>query len=257
MFIYLQKRLDIYHSWGYNSTITNEPKPYSHRQPCGGAGHWYYIENGNVQGPDTVQFRIAGTLENLKKYLIKECLYSVQDIDTFLHNKEKNLQDSLSELVVVLSELVVDSLSEQDKINLKNLDAINAYTLKDTGLSLVPDKELVRVEIHGYSQGDYAVVWYCPRDLEQAWGSPPDQKQLKEMFEHYFYDLPVYAECKILRSPELTESGAYEERTFWYDDICSNIYDWNKQEFIEYICKETGISPNVLSSVIPNEIDYL
>ena len=86
-----------------------------------------------------------------------------------------------------------------------------------------PTPECKLMEITGYSQGDYAKVWYNPTEIEKLWGNAPNEKNLKEQFEQYFYDQPIDISVTI---------NDKEIRGFEYG---SDLYEYDKEETIKAI----------------------
>lgn len=193
----------------------------------------YYVDNGNVPDHDEIKFIVKGNKKDLLKFVLAEGNYYAKNEITKMKKAE-------------LQEAAIDSLGYHEKISLLTLEDINKYNLKDSNLELIADKALECVNITGYSQGDYAKVWYCPEDLQKAWGNAPDKEKLKEEFTHYFYDAPVYGEV-IINGKEYHYSDMPE-----YQD-----YEWEGDKFAAYVAKESGVDVETIKKLLPKHPDYL
>jgi hypothetical protein len=186
-------------------------------------GKYYYINNGNLPGADSISLTITGTVKNLKKWLKENCgrYYEYSEINDM---KKADLIES-----------VLDTLRFSDSITVLTYQDINDYQLKDSGLELVPNKSLNWIAIHGYSQGDYAEICYCPDDLGKV-----NESSLRKEFTHYFFDAPVYARFEINgKEYNYHEMPIYDE------------YDWQPEKFAEYVSKESGVDKETLMTMLP------
>lgn len=183
---------------------------------------YYYIENGNVPGPDEIEFLVKGTIEA----------------------KINALRDNYSdEILNTWSEYDLDSMIKEDfEINLKNFADENFPDI--SGLEFVPSKKLITVSVSGYSQGDYAKVIYCPDDLEKAWGNAPDEKKLTKIFNNLFWDAPIYGQF-IINGTEhnIQDMPDFEE------------YEFNREEFCAWVAKESGVDIEKLLPLCPQYPD--
>lgn len=184
----------------------------------------YYIDNGNVKGADSLFWRVTGTPHAIVKYARENYTYYADTVAA----DGQDLEDIKDEILNSLCPSIL------------NIDDINDYQLKNSGLSIEPIKTLESVEIRGYCQGDYARVYYCVDDLREAWGNEPDAAQLKEIFTHYFYDAPIYA--------QVTING---EEYFYHDCPDYDEYEFKRDEFIQYVVKESGINADSFADLIP------
>lgn len=188
----------------------------------------YYIDNGNLPDADSITFLVKGTREDKIKFLV------AQGLD--------NLEADISE-----DDLDIEVKGfMSDKPSLVTFENLNKYDLKDTNLEIMPDKNLIKLETRGYSQGDYAEVFYCPEDCEKVWGNAPVQKAVQRYIDHYYWDSPIYA--------AVTVNG--EEYSF-YDMPEYDEYSWDKAAFLEYVAKESGIDKETIEPYLPNNPDYL
>lgn len=189
----------------------------------------YYMDYGNVKGADSITFTIKGD----KACLIKYAHENLRGYDEVQEPSEKDVEDIKHDIAYELKPTVL------------NYEALNEYDLKDTGLAFEPDRPLVRVSICGYSQGDYAEVIYCPTDLEKAWGNAPIESDLCDMFTHYFYDAPVYAVYTI------------NGKEYSYHDMPTyDRYEWKRDEFLDYVAKESGMDRETLEPYCPQYLNY-
>lgn len=187
----------------------------------------YYIENGNVDGPDAVKFKIKGKKADKIKYLVFNSTLAPSDIRSFK-----------------VDELDAEIRALEEDVNLINyaLDKLPNIT----GLEFIPNKNLIVLTTRGYSQGDYAKVLYCPEDLEKAWGNAPKQEDIQTSVDHYYWDCPVYAVMEVNK----------EEFNFW-DSPHDDSYLWDKEKFIAYVSEKSGVDKEKLNPFVPEDLDYL
>jgi hypothetical protein len=188
----------------------------------------YYIDNGNVQDSDSLMFNIKGSDESINGYLI------AQGYDESEVKERMDRQESEDE--------IINSL----RPNILNYQELNEYDLKDTGLSFEPSKNLVSLTTRGYSQGDYATVYYCPSDLATVWGNEPDESQLQKLFDNLFWDAPVFASVTI----NDTEYNQWDMPDY-------NEYDFDRAAFIAWVSVKSGVSVETLGSLTPKTPEYL
>jgi hypothetical protein len=194
----------------------------------------YYIDSGNVPDDDSIKFIVKGKKADILKLVLTEGrYYSEAEVKAL---KKADLQEA-----------ALEALDNGEKVTLLNFDYLNKYLARDyPALELVTDKPIESVDIHGYRQGDYAKVWYCPADLQAAWGNAPDKEKLKEEFTHYFYDAPIYA--------VVTINGT--EYNYW-DQPEYDSYDWDGDKFAEYVAKESGVPVKEIKALLPDQPDYV
>ena len=92
------------------------------------------------------------------------------------------------------------------------------------------------IEVRGYSQWDYAKVYYNPECLnERFWA-----KEFREYLHHLFYDAPVY--CRLQIDGEELYFDEYMKNTYEYDkdDILHIARDNIKHDKKEYILQWLG-----------------
>jgi hypothetical protein len=187
----------------------------------------YFIENGNIEGHEAVKMTVKGTRETKEKFIVD---LGYQDAD-----EVKTWDDET---------LDAEILGNVEDINLINyaLDKMEDVP----GLEFVPSKNLITLATCGYSQGDYSTVLYCPEDLEKAWGEMPTQESIQKMVNHYCWDAPIYARFEI------------DGKEYRYDDMpTSDEYEWDRDAFIAYVSKESGIDVEKLESFVPEYPEYV
>jgi hypothetical protein len=181
-----------------------------------------FTGNGELPDISDIGFTVKGTREAKEKYL--ENWYG-EDVKEWVESEMD------SEIVARAEVNLIDYA-------LDKLESI-------AGIEIVPVKPLICVSSTGYSQGDYSTIIYCPEDIEKLWGRLPEQKEMQTLFDHYLWDSPVY--CVV------TING--EEFNYWdmpeYDS-----YDFQRDKFIEYVAKESGIDTEQLESLVPEYPSY-
>ena len=186
----------------------------------------YFIENGNVPDSSGIKFTVKGDKETKIKHLMEITHFDREEIEQW----NDDTMDS-------------EIIGHESDINLINyaLDKLPDYK----GLEFVPSKNLIALGSTGYSQGDYSTVLYCPEDLEKAWGSYPKQESIQKMVNHYLWGSPIYARFEI------------NGKEYRYDDMPEyNEYEWDRDAFIAYVSKESGIEADKLESFVPEYPEY-
>lgn len=113
---------------------------------------------------------------------------------------------------------------------------LNRYWTDYSAISIKPEYTLQRTV--GYSQGDIEWVLIPSGDFDHGF------------IDHLFWDSPVYCRVEI--------NGA----EYYWDEICENEYDWDKEKMINYVCSNLrdGIDPEyvrkTLESILPETPDY-
>lgn len=177
----------------------------------------YYIDNGNVKDSSEISFELRDDEPHLEQVL------QAQGYD--------DAEDALEILETLYGE----------HITLLNFEDFN----KTMNVNVQPSKQLERLSIRGYHQGDYAQVWFCRDDLHKAWGRIPRDGELRGIFERLFYDAPIYA--------QVTIDGI--EYVYWDCPACDS-YEWHRDEFIAWVAKESGVSAELLESIVQKEPSY-
>ena len=113
------------------------------------------------------------------------------------------------------------------------------------GLEIVPNKNLITIKTSGYSQGDYAVVVYCPEDIEKCWGTYPKQESIQKMVDNLYWGAPIYCRFTI-----------NEKEYDYYDMPEADSYKWEREMFIECVSKESGVSKETLENFVPEYPEY-
>lgn len=188
----------------------------------------YYIDNGNVAGAGDIEMTVKGTTAAIiaaaKKY--------TATYNDLVAASGKELEEVKAEIVSVL-----------DDVSLINFALDKLPVIED--LEFVPNKNLIVLTTKGYSQGDYARVIYCPEDLEKCWGNYPKQEEIQKMIDHYYWDAPIYARFEI--------NG---EEYNYHDMPAYDEYEWERDKFIDYVAKESGIEKETLEQFVPEYPEY-
>lgn len=192
---------------------------------------FYFIDYGNVKGVDSVSFTIGGSRSDKEKYALADDYRATEE-------SIKDWTDS------ELDEVILDSFDP--RISLSNYESESEWLSKEYNLTIKPSKELIKIITKGYSQGDYAQVWYSPSDLESVWGNQPDESELKKLFHNYFWDAPIH--CK------LTIDDKEYSYTEWPG--LKSEYEWDKEGFLQWVSKESGVDTKTLNAYLPEYPDY-
>lgn len=180
----------------------------------------YYIDNGNVPDSSEITFRLEATQAQKEAFL-----------------KEEGYTDETMPALEDMAEYILDTYHE--KINLLNYQDANEVFAP---MTVEPSKNVVWIQVRGYSQGDYAEVAYCPDDLEKAWGNKPDNEQIKDYIHHLFYDTPIYA-CFTINGDE------YD----YYDHPKAEYYVWDRDKFLSYVAEKSGVEKSLLEPLLPEQ----
>lgn len=181
-----------------------------------GKNRWFYIQNGNVPDHEDIKFKISGTDEQFENALL-EIGYSRDEYKAMIPNEPQ--------------ELLIDSYGE--KLTLANYEDF----AKVMNLTVTPSKRIGMKITRGYSQGDYATVYYAPDDLAKAWGKEPSDSDLKTEFDRLFWDCPVYASATING-----EEYIYEEQ-----------YEYDPAAFAKWLADQSGVAYDLIFKYTPKE----
>lgn len=194
----------------------------------------YYLDYGNVKDSDDIQWTIKGTVKDLKAYCKEQGGHYYEDSEINKLNK--------SDLI----DAVLETLECDDTINVVTWDDFNEYQLKDSGLELMPaNKTIDYVVTHGYSQGDYAKVFYSPSDLCEAWGRDSvGDSDVQKTINRIYWDCQIYGRFDI------------DGTEYYYHDYVDDTYEWNPDKFIEGVSKDSGVDVEELKAFIPEYPDY-
>ena len=190
-----------------------------------------FIYNPCGQIDTTISFTVKAYKQDLVEYLND----IVGDFDW--------IEESRSDLM--------DEVIHQNDIDLLNYNEVKG-TLEDYNIELIPNTEIKHIVTKGYSQGDYAKVFYLPERLKELYGNNINESELQKEIDHLFWDAPIYGKLKV--------NGT----DFYYE---SDPYEWEREKFIgeviEYFNKIKETEPidiellkHELERVIPQEIDY-
>lgn len=174
-------------------------------------------------------------------YIYGDSILTIGDFCKFApHVKKQDLVDLADELPDWDGSDYADyTMSELREKILKANPAmiLNRYWTDYSAISIKPEYTLQRTV--GYSQGDIARVLVPVKELNNH-----------GFIDHLFWDSPVY--CRV-------EINGTE---YYWDEICENEYDWDKEKMINYVCSNLrdGIDSNyvraVLESILPETPDY-
>jgi len=185
----------------------------------------YYIDNGNVKGADDIEFTIEGERGEKERFY----LY-------YVSGNSEGLKDWTDD---ELNESILDACEE--RVTLVNMDDFSKVMLKDFKLTLRASKNIEKLVTRGYSQGDYATVYYCPNDLEAVWGNAVKESELQDIFDRLFWDAPIYARINV--------NG--EDYHYGGDR-----YEFEREAFLKQVAEQSGASFEALDAVLPNEPSY-
>jgi hypothetical protein len=219
-----------YDTWLSQINFKENFESLDNRDRRGDNHDWYFVDCGNLPDSSKIEFELKGSREDLIKFIVAESYYERDDVETW---QESELQ-----------EYAIDRLSETPKVY--NFESLNDSDLKDTGLELIPNKAIESIFVRGYSQGDYARIFYSPDDIESVWGKLPNDSELRESFRNYCFDSPIYASLTI----NGTEYNYHESPEY------KSEYEWDKDSFIAWVSKESGIDKEVLSQYLPEYPEY-
>lgn len=173
-------------------------------------------------------------------YIYGDSILTIGDFCKFApHVKKQDLVDLADELPDWDGSDYADyTMSELREMILKANPAmiLNPYWVESSAISIKPEYTSQRTV--GYSQGDIERVLIPSGDFDHGF------------IDHLFWDSPVY--CRV-------EINGTE---YYWDEICENEYDWDKEKMINYVCSNLrdGIDPEyvrkTLESILPENPDY-
>jgi hypothetical protein len=179
----------------------------------------YYIDFGNLPGPEAVNWTLNATTEAKAAYLKAEG-YDFPSLS--------------AEGVNIDAEILANIRPDLGAW------ATGIYLDEYPDLGISTDKVLEIVTVRGYSQGDVVQVVYCPADIA-AWGKKPTDKELRDDFQHLIYDAPISASV-IINGEE-----------YFYE---LDTYDWQRQEWIDSLTAATGIAATVFDALLPKNLNH-
>lgn len=183
--------------------------------------NYFYIDDGQVSIPDKT-ITINGDDAEIERAYV----YFVNGEDKTLADKKQALLDCIEP-------------------SLDNLERENEY-LRKQGFDLSFDvPNLLSIVSIGYSQGDYARVWYDPVALEKLWGKFPNQSELKRLFDHLFWDAPIYG--------NVTING----EDYSYSELMPDEYDYDREEYARIVAEKAGIDKALLLPLLHKDPDCL
>lgn len=185
----------------------------------------YYIDNGNVKGADDIEFTIEGDRSEKERFY----LY-------FISGDSEGLKYWTDD---ELNESILDAYGE--RVSVLNMEDFENVMLKDFKLTLKASKNIEKLVTRGHSQGDYATVYFCRDDLAQAGGNEAKDDDLQDIFDHLFWDAPIYARINVNG-----EDYHYE----------GDRYEFEREAFLKQVAEQSGASYEALDAVLPNEPSY-
>lgn len=184
----------------------------------------YYVGNGNVPDNDDISFSVKGKKSAKVDYLATELNYTKKEIRSW-----------------DIDTIDTEILGQYEDVNLINY-ARDRMPDAPNGLEFVPNKNLITVASCGHSQGDYAVIIYCPDDLKKTWGNEPKQNELQRLFNHYLWDAPIFALFTI------------NDVEYRYDDMPDyDEYKWERDKFLKYVSEQSGVPIDTLEPLCPED----
>lgn len=186
----------------------------------------YYIDNGNVKGADDVEFTIEGDRAEKERFYLYVISSDSESLKDFTDDE--------------LNESILDAYGE--RVTVLNMEDFETTMFKDFKLVLKSSKNIEKLVTRGYSQGDYATVYYCPDDLKAAWGNEAKESELQDVFNHLFWDAPIYACIEV--------NG--EEYHYEFDR-----YEFERDNFLKQVAEQSGASYEALDAILPNEPSYI
>lgn len=204
-----------------------------------------YIAFYHGQGlrADDIQWRVVGKRAELVRYVKDFSGLSESDI------RAMHMQD--------LREFVLDDSPsgfldraawyESGNLSLGNIFGyIGTYKLQIVPTHNGKDITLCSVVTRGYSQGDYAKVFYSPDLLESAWGTMPSESEIDSHIDNLFWEQPIYARVDING-----ESYEYHE---WSQ---AEYYTWDREGFAAWLASESGASEADILALLPEYPVYI
>ena len=188
--------------------------------PHRGGSTLFYTDGGQID-PEAITFTVEGTRGAMLEYLA--CVNSNDLSD--LTDEELGQEIILNEGVNLLSYAT------------RNLPEIEGLTFK-------PSTRLDSIACRGYSQGDYAEVFYAPDLLADLWGRELVTKDLDTLFNNLLWDAPVYACFNI------------DEVEHQYHDMPgADEYEWEREAFAAHVSKLSGVDEAELLAMLPKNLE--
>jgi len=182
--------------------------------------NYYYIDNGNLSAHTEIEFTLNGTIENMRKFFK----------DHINGNESFFTDDDIKE-----------NIQSWQPDNICQLEIVNDSELKEFDLHFSSNKIIDYVVIRGYSQGDYAKVFFCPGDIESVWGKKHKENDLKESFTRLFFDAPIYGVIDI--------NG--EEYFYEFDQ-----YNFEREKWLKNVAEQAKVDYALLDSLCPQQPSY-
>ena len=155
-------------------------------------------------------------------------------------------QDTIEELI----EFIVNNYEINDLIDYRYNNK-NFVENLDECLQICFKKDPDYIDIRGYSQGDFARVYFDLDAVRKLWGTPETtsddelKKGLRKQFEQQFFDSPVFA-CVTINDTDYN----------YYDCPDADEYAWKRNEFLQWVTEKSGVEYSLISAIVPKELSY-
>lgn len=195
-----------------------------------------YFLNAQEFDHNSLGFNLKGTNDALLSYL-------------------KDYTNVTDEMLSMDNDSLIDEVLEVFPRNIE-LDNLIECTkeLEDYNISIVCDKELRTIETRGYSQGDYALVYYLA-EIREHWVNITDENEysyLSDILECYFWRSEVQGTIEI------------NDSEYYVGEYLNNSYYYEKEELITNLVNhiENNNSENIniellkeyLEDILPSEV---
>ena len=190
-------------------------------------GFAVFHTNGGTFDPYDISATIKGTVKELKRFLDEQTTYDTKGM------KKAELIDHVIDFLDLST---IETL--EGAYNYINVAGIFDTATRSYNLQLIPlydDKpcEIKMYESRGYSQGDYAKVYYVEQGIEG----------LEKHFDQLLWNQPVYLRVDI------------DDTEYSYSDLV-DFYDYEPEKFIEAL-KGEGIRKDTLEKIAKMLPEYI
>lgn len=167
----------------------------------------------------------------------------------------KDFTNVTDEMLSMDNDSLIDEVLEVFPRNIELGNLIESTKeLEDYNISIVCDKDLRTIETHGYSQGDYAFVYYLA-EIRDVWTNITDENEhnvLSDELECYFWRSEVNGTIEINGSE------------YYVSDFLNNSFYYDKEQLIENFAKyvsennteniDTELLNEYLEDILPSEV---
>lgn len=139
---------------------------------------------------------------------------------------------------------LIDYIIDDRPSDIKDLEDY-FLSLAEYNIKMTWTNEIESYGLNGYSQGDYAEVFVDWTQIKKS-GWKITESELIKYMENLCFDCPISA-CVTIDGQEYN-----------YYDLpgLESEYDWNREEFIDWIEKESGVSRTEFENMLPEYPDY-